>query len=361
MGNCIYFCDKHRGLTYENREHIISAAIGGHRTLPKGYVSDQANNFLSQYELECMRYSPLFINRSELGPGKRGSFNIKKIDNPDVLSLEPLTRDHSHYICPLGFLFLGKTYIIPQLVAIFDKTSQNYNVTCIKSNCSEFSDITADSLREQIQNALLSGKVNCKEVPIPYNTKQDFFCIGCYKKKIFFCSTLSNTSIESAIQKIMVKKPIISVSEKELGFSLFTPEFHYSRRFQLENLSYTFLHAKNCFNTLAFFKKDEFVRQSLFDPFRESILSNSKWGDFLVQTNHLLPNVAQWLKKTVQGHEHVSCVYVHTADIMGFSLLYGKSWELFRIASGYLGTPFSNAIVCNFESGTESIFDKIVF
>ena len=360
MGNCIYYCDKHRGLTYKNSEHIISAAIGGRRTLPKGYVSDQANNLFSKYELECIRYSPLFIERAKLGPGKRGSFNINTIDSPDVLSLEPLNRNESDYICPLGFLFLGKAYIIPQLVAIFDNNLQDCNVAYLKSDCPNFTDTVECDWNNQIQNLLLSGKKNYKKVPVPYDTKQYFLCIGHYKKKWFVCSTLPNISIEKALFRILQRSSLLRVSEKDLGFSLSTPAFRYRREFQLENLSVAFLHAKNCFNVLALFKKAEFVRQDMFDQFRKCILSNSDWGDVLLQTNQLSPGIAQWLTKTVQKHEHVTGVYVHATDVMGFSLLYGKSLGLFRLATGYLDAPFSSAVVCDFETGGEFVFDKIL-
>jgi len=156
------------------------------------------------------------------------------------------------------------------------------------------------------------------------------------------------------------KRPILQISEKNLGFSLSTPAFRYSRKIQLENLSVAFLHAKNCFNTPAFFKKDEFVRQDMFDQFRTCILSNSNWGDVLVETNHLSPGMKQWLTKTVQKYEHIAGVYVHTPDIMGFSLLYGKSLGVFRLATGYFDVPFSSAIVCDFETGKESVFDEIL-
>ena len=181
MGNCIYFCDKHRGLTYKNSEHIISSAIGGRRTLPKGYVSDQANNFLSKYELACMRYSPLFIERAKLGPGKRGSFNINKIDDPDILTLEPIKRNSSHYTCPLGFLFLDKAYIIPQFVVIFDNNLQDFNVIYLKIDYPDFTNVAGCDWNSQIQKMLLSDKKNYKEVPIPYDTKQYFSCIGYYR------------------------------------------------------------------------------------------------------------------------------------------------------------------------------------
>ena len=88
--------------------------------MPKGYVSDQANNFLSKYELACVRHSPLFNTWAKLGPGKRGSFNINKIDDPDVFPLEAIERNSDNYICPRGFIFLGKAYLISQFVVVFE-------------------------------------------------------------------------------------------------------------------------------------------------------------------------------------------------------------------------------------------------
>lgn len=360
MGNCIYFCDKHRGLTYKNSEHIISSAIGGRRTLPKGYVSNQANNFLSKYELACMRYSPLFIERAKLGPGKRGSFNINKIDDPDILALEPIKRNSSQYTCPLGFLFLDKAYIIPQFIVIFDNNLQDYNVVYLKIDCPNFTNVAGCDWNSQIQKLLLSDKKNYKKVPIPYDTKQYFSCIGYYKKKWFFCSTLPNASIDKTLHQILQREPLSQLMEEHLGFSLSTPTFRYLREFQLENFAVTFLHAKNCFNALAFFKGNEFVRQKMFDQFRECILTNSKWENVLIPTKDIPPHIVQWLIKNACKHEHIVVLYVHISDIMAFSILYGKAWGLFRLGTGYLGVPFSSALVCDFETGKETIVDKIL-
>lgn len=360
MGNCIYFCDKHRGLTYGNTEHIISSAIGGRRTLPKGYVSDQANNFLSKYELACTRYSPLFIERAKLGPGKRGSFKINKIDDPDILSLEPTKKNSSNYTCPLGFLFLDKVYIIPQLVIMFDNNLQDFNVVYLKGNYPNISNMADIDWDSQLHNLLSSDKKNCKEVPVLYDTKQLFSCIGYYKKKWFFCSTFPDASIDEILQQILHKKPLLQGSEKHLGFSLSTPAFRYLREFQLDNFAVTFLHAKNCFNALAFFKGNEFVRQKMFDQFRECILTNSKWENVLVSTKCMPPYIIQWLLKNISKREHIVVLYVHVSDIMAFSVLYGKAWGLFRLGTGYLGTPFANAIVCDFEAGKEKFIDNIL-
>ncbi len=64
METCIYLFDKKCELSYKKKEHVISAGIGGKRTLPKGYVSDQANEMFSKYELMCLRYSPMQIARA---------------------------------------------------------------------------------------------------------------------------------------------------------------------------------------------------------------------------------------------------------------------------------------------------------
>lgn len=120
MSACIYLPDNEE-LTYKKREHIISAGIGGRKKLPRGYVSDQANELFSKCELSCLRYSPLMIERSRFGTGKRGSLNINSIDVPDVLSLEPVLDQHiDNYICSLGFLFGNQAYVIPQIILEFN-------------------------------------------------------------------------------------------------------------------------------------------------------------------------------------------------------------------------------------------------
>ena len=44
--SCIYYLNK-ENLTYNKKEHIFPATIGGIETLPVGYVSDQANEYFS--------------------------------------------------------------------------------------------------------------------------------------------------------------------------------------------------------------------------------------------------------------------------------------------------------------------------
>ena len=67
---CIYYGDMPE-LTYNKREHIFPAGLGGKTMLPKGYVSDQANELFSPLEAKLMHDSLLSTSRSLFDPGKR--------------------------------------------------------------------------------------------------------------------------------------------------------------------------------------------------------------------------------------------------------------------------------------------------
>lgn len=289
MEKCAYLFDSEKNLTYKKQEHIISAGIGGIRTLPKGYVSDQANELFSKYELKCLRYSPLLIERARYGPGKRGSLNINSIDVPDVLSLEPWTEGIKHdYICPLGFLFKNNAYIIPQIVIIM-KDSKDFEVIYLKSTFEATGNINEFDFRFRIQEFLSSKNRNYKKIEGPYDTKLRFACIGLYKKNWYLCSTQPDFSIDSWTTQILGKKPFNGSLTDYLGSS--KPIFRYTRRIDLEYMVPMFIHAKNCFNSLILFKGCDFVKQNIFDKFRQCVLTNSCWDAVVLPINDVPLNI----------------------------------------------------------------------
>lgn len=86
---CIYYGNE-RNLTYEKQEHVFPAGLGGIAMLPKGMVSDQANELFSPLEAKLMHDSLISIERVLFGPGKRGSHDPKKasISNISLLKNE---------------------------------------------------------------------------------------------------------------------------------------------------------------------------------------------------------------------------------------------------------------------------------
>lgn len=109
---CIYLGDLPE-LNYDSAEHIIPAGLGGIKKLPADYVSREFNNRSSRYETALMRSSILALPRQLLGPGKRGSLNIKKATKSSVGILAHFPENGSY---SLGYIVLGKPYEIPHLV-----------------------------------------------------------------------------------------------------------------------------------------------------------------------------------------------------------------------------------------------------
>lgn len=355
MEQCVYLFDRGKNLTYKKQEHIISAGIGGIRTLPKGYVSDQANELFSKYELKCLRYSPLQIERARYGPGKRGSFNINSIDVPDVLSLEPMTESTKHsYICPLGFLFKNKAYIIPQIVIIMSN-SKDFEVIYLKSTYQAAGNINEFDFRFRMQEFLSSSSRNYKNIEVPYDTKLIFTCIGLYKKNWYICSTQPDFNIDSLTTQIFDKKPFSGSLTDYLGSP--KPKFRYIRGIDLEYMVPIFIHAKNCFNSLILFKGCDFAKQNIFDKFRQCILTNSCWDAVVLPVKDIPPNIRLFLKNRIVNHAHVVVIYTYNEAVMALSILYGKSYGLFIIGEKYFGEAFSYAFICDFENKKETMYD----
>lgn len=105
---CIYYVDR-KDLTYDSQEHIFPAAIGGIAVLPKGYVSDQANNDFSAMELITFTQSAVSLSRTFEGPGKRGSKNPKGKHN--ICLMTGLKSSEK----VLGLIFMGTPHLIPQV------------------------------------------------------------------------------------------------------------------------------------------------------------------------------------------------------------------------------------------------------
>ena len=359
METCIYLFDKKSGLTYKNKEHVISAGIGGKRTLPKGYVSDQANELFSKYELMCLRYSPMQIARARYGPGKRGSLNINSIDVPDVLSLQPLIESsNQNYVCPLGFLFQSRAYILSQIVVLFEADTRDFNIVHLRSTYQTSGNMNEEEFHLHLRDFIISNKKAYKRIEVPYNTKCQFVCVGCYKKSWYICSTRPDFDIDNWASKILEKKPLSKIPTELANIVSKKPVFKYTRKIDLEYLVPIFIHAKNCFNLLALFQGYKFVQQTIFNQFRQCILTNSDWDTVIMPSNRVPNKITYWIMKNLQSHEHAVVIYTDGEYIMAFSVLYGESWGLFKLGTEYQGEPFSRAVICDYQNEREIWYDS---
>jgi len=124
LGYCIYYKRSEPDVHFTKREHVIPAGLGGISKLPLGSVSDEANEYFSPLEMEILRDSLLAVNRNNVGPGKRGSLNVKKVKAPTMRVIKKEDSSGENY--NIGFVFAGESYIISQIAVDFNDKENSY-------------------------------------------------------------------------------------------------------------------------------------------------------------------------------------------------------------------------------------------
>ncbi len=256
VNKCIYYKDDLE-LTYKTKEHVISAGIGGSRTLPLGMVSDQANRIFSAMELEVLRNSPISLNRYFYGPGKRGSSSDKKRTKSPILIMES-----ENELVNLGYLELGEPKLIPQ-IRLNEKNEISFHCN------SDIGDTHEQQLIffEQLKYFKMELLEEVKEKKV---SKKNFV-LGFLKDRWYMFSNISeiNQNIEDYISKISLEdikesKTINTEKNVKAGGYL-----------RIDERYLRFL-GKTAFNTFAYLYGHEIALLPEFDKLRNWIIKGGE-------------------------------------------------------------------------------------
>lgn len=99
----------------------------------------------------------------------------------------------------------------------------------------------------------------------------------------------------------------------------------------------------------------------MFDRFRQCILINDDWEMVIIPESNVPHNIALWLIKKIQNNKHAVFIYVEDENVMAFSVLYGKSWALFKLGTGFQEESFMRAFICDYKNKKEIFHDEISF
>ena len=249
---CIYFKDK-GNLTYNGREHIFPASIGGKARLKKGIVSDQANDYFSPLEGLLFHESIVAIPKMLFGPGRRGTKKEGKV----VVNV--IKDDNNHW--GLGYIFLGKSYVIPHLR--FDE----YNCRAVFPSVNDDGTNPTTGIKHLIEKLL-----NMPE-DFTYFHKPDLgktVMIGFYKKKYYIASSL--IFINTELLKNLIGSIDINNEETKMKLTESTQTHSIELKECEDNAR---VYGKIAFNVLAHLKGAEFVLQTEFDGFRDWLIGKA--------------------------------------------------------------------------------------
>ena len=249
---CIYLIN-HPNLTYTSREHIFPAAIGGIQTLPTTYVSDQANNFFSKIELKALQNGDISLIRSFEGPGSRGS------DKKGKQTISVCQMEDGSW--KLGYIFLGKPYIVNQLV--INKNEGGFFLEPQKQN----------DIQHHIFEMLNKFTKDSKFCYLKnQNLPEDYLLIGYYDKKFYIASSKERPESKTIFE--LISKYLENIENIDLSKS------YHIQKHTTVNLHLEFgehnqrFYGKICYNVLAFIKGEEYAKKKEFDKFRNWLLGN---------------------------------------------------------------------------------------
>ena len=344
MDKCIYLKKTLPEVTFNKAEHIIPAGIGGIKTLPKGMVSDEANESFSKLELDFMRNSIISLPRQFYGPGKRGSRSKNKATKSQV---HLLSTDESEDTLSLGYIELGKPHIIPQ-IRIDNNNNISFHMPFITSSYEE----QFLKFLKQLNNLKKDYKIIIDE-KIPVGD----IILGHFKDKRndkWYVTVNSKDELELLPNLLnQLKTGHLEINEPKFKKSIVTS--HQNMAFSIE--SFCRICAKITFNYLAFITGSEFVLQDIFNPIREFIINGGD-NNFvgLIENDDKHNNI---LDELSHSNSHLIVLSkLPNNKLIGILGLYGGHFKtIIELSSEFKDDFMTQIYRCNWMEGEEDLVD----
>ncbi len=301
---CIYW-KSDADLTFNKKEHVFPAGIGCKTTLPKGYVSDKANEETSILEAELLRET-LALPRIFEGPGKRGSLSVEKQTKSDVcIAVDELDE------VQLAYISLGKPYPIIQIHKrgiLLSVSSPNQNI-----------DYDTKPIIDDLFNRLET--FHNPFVFIESKRLKEGECIfGFYNNKQYYAAKTKQTleRIKDQINEIKsiknsFEQAFLSPKSSHISCDMFFIMTERTNRAV----------AKIACNTAAYCFGNTFLLNPCFDDIRSYIVEGTKTTDYvsfvqIVDIKNeidLMPHKSHWCLITKYGMNLIAvvCFYNHFA------------------------------------------------
>ncbi len=271
---CIYYGNQN-DLSYNNREHIFPAGLGGNKMLPIGCVSDQANALFSPMESILMHDSLIALDRFLFGPGKRGSLSPQKASKSNIV----ISKEDTDKLV-LSYTSLGTPYIIPQYYRGDNKLIFSANPNDGIEGFYRFIEI----LRQ------FNGKY---KLLISNDVPKNHILVGCFKGRYYIGTSNSKIETEYIEREIKFAIDQFKIGDIKHAISHVKQDHDF-----VENSDIARVYAKTALNVLADLQGESFVNQSIFNDIRNWIIRTPGCRDFFnlpkIDTKIYFPEKSHW-------------------------------------------------------------------
>lgn len=348
---CIYTKQAHDDEEMKSGDHIMLAAIGGIKKLPKTYVSHEANNYFSKLEKHFTRDSIISLIRQFEGPGKRGNLNIKKASKSKVsIMVSQNANDESKKKYSLGYLELGKPHIINQFIFDLENTSKTNITTSLNPIHISDDDDPQQTLLTFIEKA---KKMEEYILIIDESLPESLALFGELDNKWFLAIKNNNKeSLALEFVKYIQQSKTVTSNDYQKSSNQVSTQQTYSF-----NIDVTFrVIAKMVFNFLALEKGQEFILNSRFDSIRNWIYTGEGENNFvhLIESDNIMKERFGSFYPERAHYIFLSQVECELVGLIGFyGATFAFSVKLTDLNPGEVLLPDVCGLICDWKNRRE--------
>lgn len=347
---CIYNGKEEDQATFEKREHVFPAGIGGINMLDQGDVSDEINEFFSKLELKFMRESIIQIPRILLGPGKRGSLNKKKATKSKILLIGNEGNER------IGYIELGVPKVITQIKFLKENMKINLITQSVDENMKLF-------LR--FENSLKKGEkikvkktkrldLNTSIVGFNHDKTEEFIYIyhNCEKFSLSeLIKCFENKKIFEKIRNFFIKENLITSSEENIQFS---NEINFNIN------EYFRVCCKIALNGLCFLEGRDYIEKNKFIEIKNFILNGGENNFAKILEVEKNKEIENYLKKIqIPKHSHFMIFFEINEEIYCTLRIYGILHEI-HLGKKIDGAKIFNGLICDWQNRKEYFLDEYI-
>lgn len=322
---CIYYGNDDATLTYNSQEHIFPSTIGGSEMLPKGYVSDKANQYFSKLESELVTDSLFGLCKMFHGPGGRGKGTPGRMP---ITMMKMEDRDE------LGFVLEGKPITIPQIILSANMKESHI----IRDNVFQ-----TDKDWNNLFNKIKDFTNETRYVLLNIKPEKSLFYVAYYNATLYIATNEKENIIEH-IKHIQEKVlPQINLSTSALQ-DINQPKTTLQMTVNIDNNSRVF--AKIALNVLAKIKGKEYLKNKKFNNIKDCILGN------IENIHKQIPQ--QYNCFSFKAFEHF-CVFMNVDSRFIARVVVYNQWCMDFILSDSFDSFFNNpyVYVCDWKNKKE--------
>lgn len=349
---CMY--GKRADGTFEKREHIIPAFIGGMQKLPKGAVCDEINELFSPMEFHVSQHSILALNRMFYGPGKRGSQNRKKSGHK-LICVQKMKDGKAR----LGYIDYGAPKLISQIELPLVRNKADGKIPVQMSLDGDY--VHCQEEQKQLFLQKIREYNGHSTVIKSRQIDEERAILGWYGNKWYLGlndreeTERAKTIVESMIKRFATDKNL----QEESSGNVVREQVWCELRQALKPVDYCRVMAKIAFNVAAYVNGRDRMLEDWFDGIREAIVTGEGIGEYvaLSDDNNALQIFEKLKYQKLFGEQlHIVLCIRQRNDYIGYVCLYGiKQPVIVQLASNIPvgAVKHMDGFVCDWQNQKE--------